>query len=68
MKAKKPRYQITAVCERDGRFQVIRKEKNYTSSIRLTDGTNCFPKTKVVCPTCRMWADIREIEEVASHT
>ncbi len=63
---KKPEYLITANCHRDGRFQVKRKEKTYASSTTLTDGTNRFVKTKVVCPTCRMWADITEIKEIQS--
>jgi hypothetical protein len=61
---KKPYFLITARCDRDGEFQVQRKEKTYASTKTLLDGTNRFPKTSVVCPTCRMWADIKNISEV----
>ena len=62
--SKKPKLMATAVCDKDGHFQKEIKDKFYSSSSRTVDGRDQLPKTKVVCPTCRMWADITEIKEV----
>lgn len=61
---KKPKLIATAVCHKDGQFHKEIKDKFYNSASRTVDGRDKLPKTKLICPTCRMWADITEIREV----
>lgn len=51
---------ITAICVRDGQFQVERKPKKRMT----TDGHEIIGYAKVVCPNCRMWADVVHVEAV----
>jgi len=58
----KPPYDhITAVCNNDGEFQVDRKPK--TGQKSTSDQPNDIWR-QVVCPTCRMWANVILVEEV----
>lgn len=54
---KKPYFNITARCERCGEFTVQRKKKIYVGS---DDHEHIIEK--LVCPDCRMHADITKIE------
>lgn len=61
----KPSYdRITAVCDRDGVFTVDRKPKKGATT---TDGRPNDRWTNVVCPKCRMWAPVQQVEHVQSN-
>ncbi len=51
---------ITATCFQDGPFQIERKPKKRMT----TCGHEIIGYAKVVCPTCRMWATVDQVEEV----
>jgi len=61
MKQTSNEFKITGSCDKCGRFEVIRMRGKRVSS----DGKVHYLPQNVVCPTCRMWAEIVAIEEIA---
>ena len=61
----KPTYQVDAYCQHprceSQSFSVLRDRIHKTG----TDGRT-YTISKVVCPSCRMWADVVQIQEVES--
>lgn len=70
--AMKPPYAIiTAECSRHGRFQVERKPNPKAGQLH-PNGSGAliqkYPHAAIVCPKCRMWAEIQEVKEVVCES
>jgi len=59
-----PYYRVTAEC-RNYRCGTNRFEKTYKSVERKGTSGMVYTTKNVVCPQCRQWADVVEIEEIA---
>lgn len=62
----KPLYAlITGKCSRHGEFTVERKPNPKAGQRNDYGGTvPKYPTSAVVCPKCRMWAEIKDVREI----
>jgi hypothetical protein len=58
---KKPYYQITAICNTPTcRGRIFRAERKRV--VRTSQSGAEYKTSRVVCPQCRMWADVTKID------